>query len=139
MRRRFADLPVGGKILTGYALVAGLMLVVIIYGLASLTQLEESEGELVRSTNVRKAARQLDVDVLSIIVALEYFVDTRDSAMLQELENRRQAAAALREEIRRTSTRPVTLAALGATKYMLKSSTSPKQLAALVQETLAGR
>lgn len=27
---------------------------------------------------------------------------------------------------------------LGAAKYMLKSSTSPKQLAALVQETLAG-
>ncbi|MEO7823727.1 MAG: response regulator [Gemmatimonadaceae bacterium] len=28
---------------------------------------------------------------------------------------------------------------LGATKYMLKSSTSPKQLAALVQETLASK
>ena len=84
VRRRFADLPVGGKILTGYALVAGLMLVVIIYGLASLARLEESERELVRTTNVRKAARQLDVDVLSIIIALEYFVDTRDPALLQE-------------------------------------------------------
>ncbi|MEO7823728.1 MAG: ATP-binding protein [Gemmatimonadaceae bacterium] len=112
MRRRFADLPIGGKILTGYALIAGLMLVVIIYGLASVAWMEEAERELVRTTNVRKAARQLDVDVLSIIVAIEYFVDTRDSALLDELESRRHASAALREQIRRVSTRPVTLAAL---------------------------
>ena len=119
MRRRFADLPIGGKIVSGYALVAGLMVFVIIYGLISLARMEEAERELVGTTNVRKAARQLDVDVLSIIVALEYFVDTPDPVLLEELEQRRRVSAGLREQIRRSSTRPVTVAALDSYENIL--------------------
>ncbi len=109
---RFADLPIGGKILTGFGLVASLMLVIIGYGLVSLARMEEGENELIRLTNVRRAARSLDVDVLGIIVSLQYFVDTRDSALVSDLEGRRKVSDALRAEIRDATRRPATLAAL---------------------------
>jgi len=119
VRTRFADLPIGGKILTGYGLIAGLMLVIIVYGLVSLARMEAAESELIRLTNVRKTARTLDVDVLGIIVSLQYFVDTRDPALLSDLERRRKVSDALRVQIREATRRPATLAALDAYERIL--------------------
>ena len=88
------------------------MLVIIGYGLVSLARMEESESELIRLTNVRRAARSLDVDVLGIIVSLQYFVDTRDSGLVSDLKGKRKVSDALRAEIRDATRRPATLAAL---------------------------
>ncbi|MEO7713321.1 MAG: ATP-binding protein [Gemmatimonadaceae bacterium] len=119
VRTRFADLPIGGKILTGYGLIAGLMLVTIVYGLVSLARMETAQSELLRLTDVRKAARTLDVDVLGIIVSLQSFVDTRDPALLSDLEGRRKDSDALRAQIRAATRRPATLAALDAYERIL--------------------
>ena len=80
MKKRFADLSIGTRILIGFGLVAGLLLAVAAYGLAALSYMERAEQEVTQYTNARRAARSLDVDVLNIIVLLQYFVETKDTA-----------------------------------------------------------
>jgi len=112
VRKRFADLTIGGRILIGYGLVATLMLVIIGYGLVSLAWMEEAEGSLVRTMDVRRAARSLDVHDLNTIVTLHNLVDTHDAALLAELDRSRAASDVLRREIRGASERAASHVAL---------------------------
>jgi signal transduction histidine kinase len=100
LKKRFADLSIGTRILIGFGLVAGLLLAVAAYGLAALSYMERAEQEVTQYTNARRAARSLDVDVLNIIVLLQYFVETKDTALLPEVERNRAEANRMRAAIR---------------------------------------
>lgn len=100
MLKKFADLGVARKMMVGFGLVAALVLFVIAYGVRFLIRVQKAEDALVRITDGRKAARSLDVDVLGIIVALQYFADTQEPALLEEIAERRRAGDSTRQRIR---------------------------------------
>jgi signal transduction histidine kinase len=117
--KRFADLAIGGKILIGYGVLAILMLAIISYGLMSLAWMEEAEASLVRTMDVRRAARSLDVHDLHTIVTLHHFADTRNPALLAELDSSRAASDVLRGQLRDASQRPASLLALNSYDLIL--------------------
>lgn len=87
------------KISAATGLIVIMVIGLVTYVIAQTTAIEHAYTEQRRITEVRKVARQLDANVLRIIISLEYYTDTNQVSYLDDIARDRQEADQQRQKI----------------------------------------
>lgn len=106
------SLTIAQRLVVGIVIIIGLVGTIAWYSAHTLGKINAANIERNRMTDARKTARTLDIDVLRIIIDLQYFVQQKDEASVRDIAANRLSAKQERTALRNLTSNPETIAKL---------------------------